>query len=43
MHWELLKEALPILAVGYPGVFIVTAILVGMVSLLAGKEAGENP
>ena len=34
MRIDLLMEALPIMGTGYLGIFIVTAVLVGVISLL---------
>lgn len=34
MNIELLMEALPIMGIGYLGIFIMTGILIGVVSLL---------
>ena len=34
MNIELLLEALPIMGIGYLGIFIMTGILIGVVSLL---------
>ena len=35
LHWELLAEALPIMGTGYLGIFIVTGVIIGVVSLLS--------
>ena len=34
MNVELLMEALPIVGIGYLGIFIVTGVMIGAVSLL---------
>ena len=34
MRLDLLMEALPIMGTGYLGIFIVTGVIIGMVSLL---------
>ena len=34
MRVDLLMEALPIMGTGYLGIFIVTAVIVGVISLL---------
>ena len=34
MRIDLLMEALPIMGVGYLGIFIVTGVIIGVVSLL---------
>ena len=34
MRIDLLMEALPIMGTGYLGIFIVTAVIVGVISLL---------
>ena len=34
MHMDLLMEALPIMGTGYLGIFIVTGVIIGVVSLL---------
>ena len=34
MRVDLLMEALPIMATGYVGIFIVTGVIIGVVSLL---------
>lgn len=34
MHVDLLLEALPIMGTGYLGIFIVTGVIIGVVSLL---------
>ena len=34
MHVDLLLEALPIMGTGYLGIFIVTGVILGVVSLL---------
>ena len=34
MRVDLLMEALPIMGTGYLGIFIVTAVIIGVVSLL---------
>jgi hypothetical protein len=34
MHVDLLMEALPIMGIGYLGIFIVTGTIIGVVSLL---------
>ena len=35
MRMDLLMEALPIMGTGYLGIFIVTGVIIGVVSLLA--------
>ncbi len=35
LHWDLLAEALPIMGIGYLGIFIVTGVIIAVVSLLA--------
>lgn len=35
MRMDLLMEALPIMGIGYLGIFIVTGVIIGVVSLLA--------
>ena len=35
MRVDLLMEALPIMGTGYLGIFIVTAVIVGIISVLA--------
>ena len=34
MRTDLLMEALPIMGIGYLGIFIVTGVIIGVVSLL---------
>lgn len=34
MHVDLLMEALPIMGTGYLGIFIVTGVIIGVVTLL---------
>ena len=34
MRVDLLMEALPIMGIGYLGIFIVTAVIVGIISVL---------
>ena len=34
MHWDLLSAALPIMGTGYLGIFIVTGVIIAVVSLL---------
>ena len=34
MHVDLLLEALPIMGIGYLGIFIVTVVIIGITSLL---------
>ncbi len=34
MHVDLLLEALPIMGYGYLGIFIVTGVIIGIVSIL---------
>ena len=34
MHVDLLLEALPIMGIGYLGIFIVTGVIIGVVSIL---------
>ena len=34
MHWDLLLEALPIMGTGYLGIFIVTGVIIIVVTLL---------
>ena len=34
MHVDLLLEALPIMGIGYLGIFIVTVVIIGIISLL---------
>lgn len=34
MHIDLLLEALPVMGVGYLGIFIVTGVIIGVVALL---------
>ena len=34
MRWDLLMEALPIMGTGYLGIFIVTGVIILVVSLL---------
>ena len=33
-HPELLMEALPVMGIGYLGIFIVTGVIIGLVALL---------
>ena len=35
MRLDLLMEALPIMGIGYLGIFIVTGIIIGVISLLS--------
>ena len=35
MRVDLLMEALPIMGTGYLGIFIVTGVIIGMITLLA--------
>ena len=35
MHMDLLMKALPIIGTGYLGIFIVTGVIIGVVSLLS--------
>ena len=41
MRIDLLMEALPIMGTGYLGIFIVTLVIIGVVSLLT-KITGKN-
>ena len=34
MHYDLLMEALPVMGIGYLGIFIVTGVIIAVVSLL---------
>ncbi len=34
MHWDLLLEALPIMGTGYLGIFVVTGVIIIVVTLL---------
>jgi hypothetical protein len=34
LHFDLLMEALPVMGTGYLGIFIVTGVIIGVVSLL---------
>lgn len=34
MHLDLLMDALPVMGIGYLGIFIVTGVIIGVVSLL---------
>ena len=34
MHFDLLLKALPVMGTGYLGIFIVTGVIIGIVSLL---------
>ncbi len=34
LHWDLFMEALPIMGIGYAGIFVVTVVIIGVVSLL---------
>ena len=34
MHLDLLMEALPIMGTGYLGIFIVTGVIIGVVTIL---------
>ena len=34
MHWDLLLEALPIMGIGYLGIFVVTGVIIIVVTLL---------
>lgn len=34
MHIDLLMQALPVMGIGYLGIFIVTGVIIGVVSLL---------
>lgn len=34
LNWDLLMEALPVMGTGYLGIFIVTGVIIGVVTLL---------
>lgn len=34
MHWDLLMDALPVVGTGYLGVFLVTGVIIAVVTLL---------
>ncbi len=41
MRFDLLMEALPIMGTGYLGIFIVTGVIIGAVSLLNKLTSGK--
>ena len=41
MRIDLLMEALPVMGTGYLGIFVVTAVIIGVVTLLT-KLTGEK-
>jgi hypothetical protein len=40
LHLDLLLEALPVMGTGYLGIFVVTGVIIGVVTLL-GKLGGK--
>ncbi len=34
MHWDLFMAALPVMGIGYLGIFLVTGVIITVVSLL---------
>ncbi len=40
LRWDLFMEALPIMGIGYLGIFIVTGVIIAVVTLL-GKLGGK--
>ena len=41
MHWNLLMEALPIMGTGMVGIFLVTGVIIGLVTLLNKWTSGK--
>jgi hypothetical protein len=41
MHYDLFMDALPVIGTGYAGIFIVTAVIIFVVSLLNKFTSGK--
>ena len=42
LHLDLLMQALPVMGTGYAGIFVVTGVIIGVVSLLSKIGRGKD-